>query len=184
MRALLQNYSANRPRKPRRSGASEHAPWLALRSGHAAIKQDFLNCAPQPHQTTKPSRGWFRVVVRKLRLVLIFDLDHTGNEVTAKERTDVLGCMAGVARRAAWLPGENAKLSRATARSVSMCAPPFRSGSYPPFLSFHVRLLFLWKTEARTRGMSSSAAPLLSPHAAFWLCNPRTSVLSAPGRWS
>ena len=44
--------------------------------------------------------------------------------------------MAGVARRVAWLPGENAKSRSATARSVSMCTPPFRSWSDPPFPSF------------------------------------------------
>ena len=45
--------------------------------------------------------------------------------------------MAGVARRAAWLPGENAKSRSAMARSVSMCAPHFRSWKWPslPFIS-------------------------------------------------
>ena len=55
--------------------------------------------------------------------------------VEAPQATWDLG-MAGVARRAAWLPGENAKPRSATARSVSMCTPPFRSWSDPPFLSF------------------------------------------------
>ena len=55
--------------------------------------------------------------------------------VEAPQATWDLG-MAGVARRAAWLPGENAKSRSATARSVSMCTPPFRSWSDPPFLSF------------------------------------------------
>ena len=36
-----------------------------------------------------------------------------------------------------------------------------------PSFHFHVRLLFLWNTEVRTRGMSSSAAPLSPPHATF-----------------
>ena len=57
MRTLLQNYSANRPREPRCSGTSEHAPTLALRSGRGVKnKTCFLNCAPPPHQTTKRAR--------------------------------------------------------------------------------------------------------------------------------
>jgi len=40
--------------------------------------------------------------------------------VEAPQATWDLG-MAGVARRAAWLPGENAKSRSAAARSVSMC---------------------------------------------------------------
>ena len=44
-----------------------------------------------PHPTAKPSWGWLRVVVRKLRLVL-FDLDRTGNKVTAKAKACWRGC--------------------------------------------------------------------------------------------
>ena len=44
-----------------------------------------------PHPTAKPIWGWFRVVVRKLRLVLV-ELDRTGNKVTAKAK----GLLAGV----------------------------------------------------------------------------------------
>ena len=52
----------------------------------------FLNYAPPPHPTTKPSRGWLRVGDRKPRFVL-FNADITRNKVTAKERTGVLGCV-------------------------------------------------------------------------------------------
>ena len=45
---------------------------LGSRSGAAAVlkRQFFLNYAPPPHPTTKPSRGWLRVGDRKPRCVL------------------------------------------------------------------------------------------------------------------
>ena len=62
-------------------------------SGAAVVlKARFLlNCAPPPHPATKPSRGWLQVGGSKPRLVLITS-DPTRTKVTAKERTDVLGC--------------------------------------------------------------------------------------------
>ena len=55
------------------------------------LKNSFpLNCAPPPHPTTKPSRGWLQVGGSKPRLVLITS-NPTRTKVTAKERTDVLG---------------------------------------------------------------------------------------------
>ena len=44
-----------------------------------------------PHRTTKPSRGWLRVVVRKPRLVLS-EYRATRNKVTATPRSYVRGC--------------------------------------------------------------------------------------------
>ena len=55
-------------------------------------KQFFLNYAPPPHPTTKPSQGWLRDGDRKALFVL-FNADITRNKVTVKERTDIL--MAG-----------------------------------------------------------------------------------------
>ena len=51
----------------------------------------FLHCAPPPHLTTKPSRGWLQVVGSKPRLVLITP-NPTRPTVAAKEMTDVLEC--------------------------------------------------------------------------------------------
>ena len=51
----------------------------------------FRYSARSPHRATKPSRGWLRVVVRKLRLVL-FALSRTGNKITATHPCDVRGC--------------------------------------------------------------------------------------------
>ena len=79
MRTLLQNYSANRPREPRRSGTPEHAPGLALRSGRGAKNKIFLHCVPPPHQTTEPSRSWLRVGGSKPRFVL-FNANQPGIE--------------------------------------------------------------------------------------------------------
>ena len=47
-----------------------------------------------PHPTAKPSWGWLRVVVRKLRLVLV-ELDRTRNKVTAKAKAYWRGCSHG-----------------------------------------------------------------------------------------
>ena len=50
---------------------------LGSRSGAAAVVPKtifFLNCAPPPHQTTKPSRGWLQLGVSNARLVL-FEID-------------------------------------------------------------------------------------------------------------
>ena len=51
----------------------------------------FRYSARSPHRATKPSRGWLRVVVRKLRLVLV-ELDRAGNKVTARARAYCRGC--------------------------------------------------------------------------------------------
>ena len=48
-------------------------------------------CVGPRDPSTKPSRGWLRVVVRKPRFVLS-NADPTRNKVTAKTRTNVLGC--------------------------------------------------------------------------------------------
>ena len=45
-----------------------------------------------PHRTTKPSRGWLRVVVRKPRLVLS-EYRATRNKVTATPRSYCRGCI-------------------------------------------------------------------------------------------
>ena len=52
----------------------------------------FRYSARSPHRATKPSRGWLGVGGRKPRVVLS-NADPTRNKVTAKERTDVLGCV-------------------------------------------------------------------------------------------
>ena len=73
-----------------RSGEESHTGELSCRV--LVLKtRFFLNCAPPPHQTIKTSRGWLRVGVSKPRVVL-FNSKPTRNKVTAKERTDVLGC--------------------------------------------------------------------------------------------
>ena len=51
----------------------------------------FCYSSTPPHPTAKPSWGWLRVGVRKLRLVL-FELHRTGNKVTAKAACGVWGC--------------------------------------------------------------------------------------------
>ena len=51
----------------------------------------FRYSARSPHRATKPSQGWLRVVVRKLRLVL-FELDRAGTKVTARARAYCRGC--------------------------------------------------------------------------------------------
>ena len=56
--------------------------------GRGAKNQVFLHYAPPPHTTTKPGRGWLRIVVRKLRFLVLFELDRTGNNVTAKPPCD------------------------------------------------------------------------------------------------
>ena len=60
----------------------------------------FLNCAPPPHQTTKPSRGWLRVAVRELRLVLV-EIAAARNKVTALRRNQGIKVLlpGGVAAR-------------------------------------------------------------------------------------
>ena len=54
----------------------------------------FCHSARSPHRATKPSRGWLRVVVRELRLVLV-ELDRAGNKVTARARAYCRGCGDG-----------------------------------------------------------------------------------------
>ena len=72
----------------------------------------------------------------------------------------------GVARAvwsAAWFPGKLMKPRSATARSVSLLAPPFASWKCPPppFPPFHVRRLFLHFALVK-RG--ASRPPLLRHH--------------------
>ena len=55
-------------------------------------KSMFFRCSvASPNPTTKPSRGWVRVVVRKPRLVLS-ELHRAGNKVTARARAYWRGC--------------------------------------------------------------------------------------------
>ena len=67
---LLQSYNANKPREPHRSGSSEHAPGLVLRSGRGAKKTglSFLLARRRIQPPIQPgvgsrsevvSNGWF-----------------------------------------------------------------------------------------------------------------------------
>ena len=87
MRTLLQRYSANKRRKPRRFGTSEHALGLvlALRSGRGAKKHFFLNYTPPPHPTIKPSQGWLQVGKRNPLSVVSMPISR---EISYGERKD------------------------------------------------------------------------------------------------
>ena len=99
MRALLQSYSANKPREPRRSvfQVLYIKPHLAnWQNKKMCLNSTFFRySARSPHRATTPSRGWLRVGGMKPRSVLS-NADPTRNRVTAKDRTDVRGCVLGV----------------------------------------------------------------------------------------
>ena len=61
-------------------------------------------CVGPRDPSTKPSRGWLRVVVRKPRLVL-FEYRATRNKVTAKQRSYCRGCPNTQPRATIFLPG-------------------------------------------------------------------------------
>ena len=85
---------------PRRPDSARFRPQFTIKPPFS-IKSEFLNQVSHvgptagwfrrnsqlasPHPTAKPKLGWLRIVARKLRLVL-FELDRTGNKVTAKAK--------------------------------------------------------------------------------------------------
>ena len=100
----------------------------------------FRYSARSPHRATKPSRGWLRVVVRKLRLVL-FELDRAGNKVTARARAYCRGCMYAASRHQ-----ERTRTRRTKAQRDSA---PLRTAKHSAGLVKQPEKLLLGATQAR-----------------------------------
>ena len=66
---------------------------------------------------------------------------------------------------AAWFPGELAKPRSATARSVSLCAPPFASWNWPSLPSVSRPVSFLWNLRSQTQCAPPPATSPPPPHA-------------------
>ena len=98
--AIFQNYSANKPREPRRSGTSQHSstrlgqPGLALRrlrrsqepGATAVLKSSFFFIARR-HRIQPPSQAWVGFGLGSVNRGWFFsEFAYSRNKVTAKEK--------------------------------------------------------------------------------------------------
>ena len=82
---------------------------------------------------------------------------------------------------AAWFLGELAKPRSATARSVSLCAPPFASWNWPSLPSVSRPVSFLWNLRIQTQCAPPPATSSSPPHATVRLCHPAPRGRCASG---